>query len=171
MVVRKKILPLFLAAALAGLLLSGCRDADMSTTADPGWTTFESGRFGFAVDYPADWPATVDGEDVPDSPDAGILLLIEGVQDNLLYIFGSVSTYNSPFDFDTHVSTEPFKTSAGLRGTVSLFKSEEEVRLIYTMDRYQLKEARHLGAIARMQPERYERAKETIDRIMDTLRQ
>lgn len=47
----------------------------------------------------------------------------------------------------------------------------EEVRLIYTMDRYQLKEARHLGAIARMQPERYERAKETIDRIMDTLRQ
>jgi len=152
-------------------MLCGCRDAGTPATAYPGWTTFESARFGFSVDFPADWPATVDGEDVPESPDAGILLHIEGAQDNLLYIFGSVSTSNSTFDFDTHVSTEPFTTSGGLRGTVSLFKGEEEVRLIYTMDRYQLKEARHLGAIARMQPERYERVKETIDRIMDTLRQ
>lgn len=162
---------LFLLFCCVGLMLPGCQPEKSLAADGRQWLTFTSERFGFSVDYPSDWPAIVDDERFPESPDAGITLHIEGDPDNWLYIFGASSTYNSPFDFDTHASTEPFTTSAGLRGTVSLFKSEEEVRLIYTMDRYQLKEARHLGAIARMQPERYERAKETIDRIMDTLRQ
>lgn len=166
---------LALLALVAVLTLPGCAASGPEPVDAPGWVTHESVRFGFAVDVPADWPSTAYGETAPEegfeSPDAGIRLQIDGSEEDWLDIFGQAGTLTGYFDFDAHVSTEPFRTDSGLEGTVSLFEEGDEVRLVYSIDEKQLIQSRFLGAFARMDKERYERHKDVIDRIMKSLRQ
>lgn len=165
---KKAILALF--AGLAVIALAGCPASEQAVTNEPGWLTHESAKFGFAVDYPADWPADVYGEKDPESPQAGIRLQIEGNPDEWLDVFGQHGTFNMPFDLDAHVSSERFRTNSGLKGTVSIFEYIDEVHLIYSIDEQQVKQGKLLCAIASVSKESYDRQKDVIDRIIASLR-
>lgn len=160
-----------LVIVLVVLFLSGCQASEpvSSPKGEPDWQTHESAKFAFSVDYPADWPVTVHGEDHAESPDAGIRLQIGGSPDNRLDIFGQHGTFIMPID-EMPVSSERFQTSGGLNGTVTVYQSGNEVRLVYTIDEKLIIHGRFLGAIATMDKVHYEQQKDVIDRIVETLR-
>lgn len=144
------------------------------------WLTHESRKFGFAVDYPASWPALMYGEDVlggegavhtfESSPDAGIRLQVAGREEAWIDIFGQHGTLSVPHSDDEMVSAEDFVTESGLEGRLILYESDDHVELLYYIAADQLVSGRFLGTMAKMSKELYEDQEAVLHHILASLR-
>ena len=151
-------------------LLLGCQANDSKKGSNLEWHVFESERFRFSVNYPAEWPAIVQGEDNMETPDAGIMLNVDGDANARIFIFGQLGTLEIPDDPGSR--SEALVTKSGLKGNLLIQETEDTINLYYFISESELESfhGRFLGAAINMSKEKYVRYETVIRDILTSIK-
>jgi len=150
--------------------LLGCQENNTNERSNMDWRVFESERFQFSVNYPAEWPAFVQGENSTETPDAGIMLDVDGDPNSRIFIFGQLGTLVIPYEPGSR--SEPLDTKGGLKGDLLIHEGEDSVFLNYSIRESDLKSfnGRFLGASVTISKEQYTHLEPIICEILRSIK-
>ena len=131
----------FLSLLVLSLGITGCaRDESVSPPSDSAPYHYTDNRFDFLVDVPKQWEII---EDRPvkatatqeESPTSGITILIDGSQDETIYVYGQLGTISTFFQ---GYEEKWIETKAGEQGTLAFLDSEGRMHMhfVHENDHY-----------------------------------
>lgn len=143
------------------------------------FVTHNNPRFNFSVDYLKEWGSEVEGTENYEAtsehearPDAGVRIFVENDPDQRIYIYGQVGTLM--WDSTGSTVLEDIVTFSGLKVKKYMDEYQDQIDINYVFDHNQLSNegynTRALGSNIIMSKEMYDRYKEDIDLIIQSIR-
>lgn len=165
----------------ACILIAGCQSENKEAAhiPPPKFVAYDNPRFNFGVDAPDNWEVEIEGAEnyeATDSreaiPDSSIRIFVENLPEERVMIIGQLGTLNMPVAAGS--PAEDFVTKSGLKATKYTESTADDVMIYYVFDHDQLADegynTRGLGVSILMSKEIYDRNKETIEQIVQSIR-
>ncbi len=128
----------------------------------------------FGVDYPSTWNSKIEEQIAATkehnaSPDAGIVIYVDGNQNERIYVFNQVGHISPGFSPHEDVQKDTFTTTSGLTGHIESLIHDGEIHAVLIFDDIS-NYLGFLGASISMSTENYKKSEKEILGVLKSIR-